>query len=168
MKNNAIVEHKTHCELIEKYATFVASDIEAVLLEILATVEGTQFEIQDMPVASGFEHEYSSFLQNYKTIIRKENKNLAIDEMIGLPENREGFISFYRYVNEVGSVVFGLSLPESLAYLKEFIDGVIAYKVANQVENISVDALQQLKEQFLKSHLFQDEKNSEKRKRTLD
>lgn len=163
-----------YCRLIEEYSTFYRNDIAYILVDLLNVFEGKEHilaqlsyhptsgspaQVQDILVIieknnydkikdkKYLEERYLYHLiKNYKIVLLDGRFSLCMPETL----------KFYKF--ETGTINQNISL-KGYAYLKDFIDMVINYRLENKKEDITDEELENLKNQFILSNREKIETN---------
>ena len=162
----AYIETYNYCNLIEKYSSLNREDISIVLSELISTFEGKTYVPQSL--LYHVDGESPAAFWNIFMIMPKD-----IIEKIKDPRRVQG-----RYINHLLKNGFAIKLcdewsqnkwPNELSfyktdgmcrvnqnvsfkgftYVKCFIDFVINYRIENKIDEISLEELEKLKEQFI-------------------
>lgn len=153
--------------ILQRYSTFDRKNILRVLSSIASSIEGVSFSyIIKYSYEDYFHHKFdfsvlveSNAYDNNKGFItdigtlEKLRKVLFID----FKESNSSDLCFYEL--DVRSHKFGSPVNfEKFPYLEEFIDEVVAYRIKNKLEKISIEELESLKRKFLVKKLHQKRK----------
>ena len=171
---NSVSNIHDYCKKIEEYSTFNRKDISYILADLLSIFEGKKYivshmsyhpengspaQVQDILVII-----YKNNLEKINAInhiseryfyhLIKTNKIILLDGKFSvcMPE----ILKFYKF--ETGTINQNISF-RSYTYLKEFIDMVINYRIENNIEIITEEELEDLKNQFILSNREKIENN---------
>ena len=163
-----------YCRLIDKYSAFNRRDISYILADLVSVFEGKKYivsqmsyhpekgspaQVQDVLVIiekSNFEKikDKNYLEERYLYHLIKNYKIIVLDAKFSLcmPE----ILKFYKF--ETGTINQNIRL-RGYEYLKEFIDMVINYRLEKNIDEITEDELENLKNQFILSNIEQIENN---------
>jgi len=172
-KNSVSNIHK-YCRLIEKYSTFNRRDISYILADLVSVFEGKKYIVSQMSYHP--EKGSPAQVQDVLVIIEKSNYEKIKDK--NYLEERYLYHLIKNYKIIVLDAKFSLCMPETIKffkfetgtinqnislrgydYLKEYINMVINYRLENNIEEITEEELENLKNQFILSNKDNIENN---------
>lgn len=165
------------CQNISEYFYFSIQDLGNILVSLISTFEGTNYIYQDTYYFKkevkrlAFDTEETMRRTRLRIIVAEEYKsNLCSDDMVhSLVENGKAIVlSDTETVDDQISFYAVASCNHSLeqciefgrfSYVKDFIDGLILYKIAKKSKVISYEELKSIELDYIASHAEQIEEN---------
>lgn len=163
--NIASVQVYDYCKSIENYSVLNRRDISIVLSELISVFEGKNYVSEDLSYhvdGDSPSARWNIFMIMPQDIIEKIKsfpilheryinhllkKGLAIKlcgDWSSLMPNK---VSFYK-TDEMGRINQNINF-KGFTYVKNFIDYVINFRMDNQIDEISFEELEKLKEEFI-------------------
>lgn len=153
----------SQCKIIEEYSTFNVEDISNILASLISIYESESFLVRNL----SYQVKGALFNDTLLIINKKKYDHLTSKSEIqerhinGLVKNgfairlMKGFsksqfpteISFYE-ADSMGRINQNVNF-RSFAYVKGFIKYVINYRIENNLDEISIDELEMLKNKFI-------------------
>lgn len=167
--DNKINEIYNQCKLIEKYSTFNVKDIGKILASLMSIYEAENYLVKTISYKiKGALFNDIMLIINEKKFEQLTAKNEIQESQINIIV-KNGFalklledfsenqfpkkISIYE-ADPMGRVNQNVNF-RSFTYVKNFIEYVINYRIENNLENISFEDLEMLRNQFIKCNLEQ-------------
>lgn len=153
-----------YCELIEEKSTMSGKIID-IIAELITIFEGEIYSLKklryhknnELPSAVWETHiimpnDVFDKIQNpdyiserYYHHLLKNNIGIVIEEWS--PMYRLDDFSFYKY-DKMGRLIPQISFKK-FPYIKQFVDYIINYRIENNIEELSTDEMEKLKEDFI-------------------
>ena len=129
---------------LKGYSTFDRNDIMNAIREIISSIEGVEFEVQEFLYCALVQQGDFNNGLDIRTL-EEQKKALVFDITESVFSETISFYSLNHQSMRFTSPVRFDNFP----YLEEFIDEVIAYKIENNASRISREELDRLKSRFL-------------------
>lgn len=168
---NIMDEIYSQCKIIEEYSTFNVEDISNILANLISIYESESFLVRNLSyqVKGDLSKDILLIINKKKCEHLTSKSEIQERHINGLLKNgfaiklMSGFsksqfpteISFYK-ADSMGRINQNVNF-RSFTYVKYFIENVINYRIENNLDEISFDELEKLKNEFIYCNLDQIE-----------
>ncbi len=168
-------------EIIEKYSSFQSSTIGQVFAELIGIYKQKKY----ISYTEYAKLCYTNYLLDSILIIMPEEKRSFYtwihdddDKIVSFKKTKDDkTITVYTKEDSLLSmrpnikynIVYNddIDNPSNLLFIKEFIDYVINYRIENEIDDISLEELEKLKDEFINNHQVEIEEYHKNNNLTL-
>lgn len=167
----------SYCKMVAEYSFFNINDIGKIIASLIRTFEGVNYIYQDAYYDKtevknlAFDKEETKVRGSIRMVIAEDCKaKIYSDDIVyEIIKNGKGIVlsttdtvdnQIPFYEQSLGTHTLKEKIKFGrFAYLKEFIDNVISYKMENKNKNISYEELEKLEIDFVTAHVKEIEEN---------
>ena len=181
-KEELIEKYYKIADIIEKYSSFQVSTIGQVLTELISTYKQEKYA----SYIPKYKLCYPNYLLDAILVIMPEEKEYFFNTYVN--DDDDTIVSFKKIKDDVNIIVYtkedsllsprpnikyniihndDKDNPGNLLFIKEFIDYVINYRIENKIDDISLEELEKLKDEFINNHQVEIEEYYKKNNLTL-
>ncbi len=171
--NNIIEEIHSQCKIIEQYSTFNIKDISNILASLISIYESESFLVENLSYKvkgalfndalliinkKKYEHLSSKFVIQEKDINILVKNGFAIKLLKDFSKSQfPTKISFYK-ADSMGRINQKVNF-RSFTYIRDFMEYVINYRIENNLDEISFDELEMLRNEFINFNIEEIQKH---------